>query len=153
MPSDFSDALADANRTEGWLTEGQARRLWERAREVTDSGRIVEIGSFRGRSAIVLARAAAPGVEVVAIDPHAGTDRGPQEITTTVDQGEQDHQVFLANLARAGVDDRVCYLRQPSSAAGADVAGPIALLYVDGAHRFAPARADLRHWGARVAPG
>ena len=43
-------------------------------------GRIVEIGSFRGRSMIVLASAAAPGVELVAIDPHGGSDRGPQEI-------------------------------------------------------------------------
>ena len=44
-------------------------------------GRIVEIGSFRGRSTIVLRRAAAPGVELVAIDPHGGGDRGPQEIS------------------------------------------------------------------------
>ena len=29
----------------------------------------------------------------------------------------------------------------------------MSLLYVDGAHRFAPARDDLARWGARVAPG
>jgi predicted O-methyltransferase YrrM len=151
--TDFDATLADVAHVEGWMTDAQAKRLWDRAREVPSGGRIVEIGSFRGRSTIVLARAAAAGVEVVAIDPHGGTDRGPQEITTTVDQGQQDHEVFLANLAHAGVDDRVCYVRQPSSAAGAEVAGPIALLYIDGAHRFAPARADIRDWGARVAPG
>jgi hypothetical protein len=27
------------------------------------------------------------------------------------------------------------------------------VLYIDGAHRFRPARADIRDWGARVAPG
>ena len=35
----------------------------------------------------------------------------------------------------------------------ADVYGQIALLFVDGAHRFGPARDDVAHWGARVAPG
>ena len=29
----------------------------------------------------------------------------------------------------------------------------MALLYVDGAHRYRPARADLAGWGRRVAPG
>ena len=33
------------------------------------------------------------------------------------------------------------------------VDGPIDVLYVDGAHRYGPARADLRDWGARVQAG
>ena len=50
-------------------------------RRATHAGeQIVEIGSFRGRSTIVLASGAPDGVAVVAIDPHAGNDRGPQEI-------------------------------------------------------------------------
>jgi hypothetical protein len=31
--------------------------------------------------------------------------------------------------------------------------GPVDLLFVDGAHRFRPARADLVRWGARVPDG
>ena len=42
----------------GWLTEAQARCLWDAAGDVRGGGRIVEIGSFRGRSTIVLASAA-----------------------------------------------------------------------------------------------
>jgi hypothetical protein len=33
------------------------------------------------------------------------------------------------------------------------VDGQIDLLYVDGAHRFAPARDDISRWGSRVRPG
>jgi predicted O-methyltransferase YrrM len=149
----FEETLAAVADVEGWMTDAQARRLWDRALDVAPGGRIVEIGSFRGRSAIVLARAAADDVEVVAIDPHAGTDRGPQEITTTPAHGNADHDAFVANLGRAGVADRVRHVRRGSQEAGRDVADPIDLLYVDGAHRFAPARADIREWGRRVAVG
>jgi hypothetical protein len=55
----------------------------------------------------VLAIGADPSVEVVAIDPHAGNDRGPQEIEGFVDEAETDHERFEANLAAAGVGDRV----------------------------------------------
>ncbi len=138
---------------EGWMTPAQARRLWSCARTVPDGGRIVEIGSFRGRSTIVLASAARPGVEVIAIDPHAGNDRGPQEIEGFEEEAADDHQVFNANLEAAGVADRVRHLRRFSDEALADVEGRIDLLYIDGAHRMKPALSDIRRWGAKVEPG
>ena len=137
---------------EGWLTDAQAERLRARA-AAAGAGTIVEIGSFRGRSTIVLARAAAPGASVVAIDPHAGSDRGPQEIGADSDRGDADHDAFIANLAAAGVSDRVRHVRKMSADALGDVEGPLTMLYVDGAHRFAPARDDIARWGARVEPG
>jgi predicted O-methyltransferase YrrM len=146
-------ALTAAARAEGWLTDDQARRLHARAAAVEPGGTIVEIGSFQGRSTIVLALAAAPGVSVVAIDPHAGGDRGPQEFAADAALGAGDHAAFHANLAAAGVEDRVRHVRKPSREALGDVDGDVALLYVDGAHRFGPARDDLARWGARVAPG
>ena len=116
-------------------------------------GRVVEIGSFRGRSTIVLRRAAAADVEVVAIDPHRGGDRGPQEISPDAVRGEADHDAFHANLRRAGVEEGVRHVRRMSQDALGDVQGPVDLLYVDGAHRYRPARADIERWGARVGPG
>jgi SAM-dependent methyltransferase len=136
---------------EGWLTEAQAARLDRCARAVPSGGRIVEIGSFRGRSTIVLARAAATGVEVVAVDPHLGSDRGPQEIAAQPQLGEQDTQIFRANLERHGVLDRVRHVRMLSGEA--PLPESIDLLYVDGAHRFGPARDDLVRWGERVRDG
>jgi predicted O-methyltransferase YrrM len=148
--TDFDAALQAADGVEGWLTEEQARRLFERAAEAS---RIVEIGSFRGRSAIVMALAVAPGAELVAIDPHAGNDRGPQEIEADAERGEADNRAFFANLERAGVAERVRHVRLPSQDALGAVSGELDLLYVDGAHRYAPARDDLARWGERVRPG
>ena len=148
--SGFDDAWAHARDVEGWLTEAQARRLFAAAAGVAPGGRVVEIGSFRGRSAIVLAGAE---VDVVCVDPHAGSDRGPQEIAADADRGTADHEAFHANLARAGVAERVRQVRAFSDAALEQVPGPVDVLFVDGAHRFGPARADLVRWGDRVRPG
>jgi predicted O-methyltransferase YrrM len=149
----FDDALAAVRDVEGWLSDDQARVLWERARSVPPGGRIVEIGSYRGRSAIVMARAAAGTASVVAIDPHAGDDRGPQQIHGTAEEGAADNEAFLANLERAGVAAAVRHVRFASGDALAEVGGAIDLLYVDGAHRLPPARDDIVRWGARVGPG
>lgn len=151
----FESTLAAVRDVEGWMSDGQARRLWDRAASVAPGGRIVEIGSYQGRSTIVLATAAAPDVEVIAIDPHAGNDRGPQQFEGPAAAGQADHEAFCANLAQAGVIDRVRHLRlsSQSAEARAAVAGPIDVLYIDGAHRLAPALADLRGWPRLVAPG
>ena len=135
------------------MTESQARRLWDRASDLGSGGHIVEIGSFRGRSAIVLAQAADASVEVVAIDPHAGNDRGPQQIEGTADEGQTDHEAFLANLERAGVQDRIRHVRLPSSQASGEVDGEIDLLYIDGAHRYRFVREDITMWAPRVTEG
>ena len=149
----FEGAWARASGVEGWLSEGQACLLHDRAAGLGPDAVVVEIGSFRGRSTIVLASAAPAGAEVVAIDPHAGGDRGPREIAPDPARGETDLAAFKANLAAAGLSERVRHVRLPSAAAGGAVDGSIDLLYVDGAHRFGPARSDLVEWGGRVRPG
>ena len=143
-------SIAEVN---GWMTRDQARRLWDRASELESGNRVVEIGSFQGRSMIVLASSAPEGVELIAIDPHGGNDRGPHELEGFAEEAEEDHSKFIANLRQAGVLDRVTHLRKFSSAALDDVPGNIDLLYVDGAHRYQPALADIRAWGDKVVPG
>ncbi len=106
---------ADIPAVDGWLTDAQAAMLADAAAACPPDGEIVEIGSFRGKSTIVLAKSAPEGAAIVAIDPHAGTDRGPQEIAGYADEA--------------------------------------ASVYIDGAHRYRPARADIRDWGSRVAEG
>jgi hypothetical protein len=150
---DFPATLAYVRDVEGWMTDAQARRLWDAAARVRTGGRIVEIGSFRGRSTIVLARSARDGVEVVAIDPHGGGDRGPQEIAPDAARGEEDYEAFHHNLRGAGVNGAVRHVRLMSDAALGEVGGAIDLLYVDGAHRYAPARDDIARYGALVADG
>jgi hypothetical protein len=152
-PRSFDAVYRSIAEVQGWMSRAQACRLWDRALPLQPGDRIVEIGSYHGRSAIVLASAATDGVEVIAIDPHGGNDRGPLQWENGFDAGQADHEQFVANLGRAGVLHRVRHLRKASQDAPGDVPGEVQLLYIDGAHRYRPARADIERWGAKVALG
>jgi predicted O-methyltransferase YrrM len=157
VPTNQDLTLSDLDRAldgvEGWFSPDQVARVVGLASQVPPTGRIVEIGSFRGRSTIAIARSAPVGAEIVAIDPHAGNDRGPQQIEGFAEEAAVDSKIFLTNLERAGVRERVRYVRSFSHEALDEVEAPIDLLHIDGAHRYGPARDDIVSWGAKVADG
>src|SRR5881394_913757 len=76
LPPDLDEVLEDAwqktRRVPGYLGENEARFLGVLAACTPADGAIVEIGSFKGKSTVVLASVAAHyGLgPVVAIDPH-----------------------------------------------------------------------------------
>lgn len=150
-PPSLEATLELSRNVTGFCSDGQAGRLWTRARSLPAGSSIVEIGSHFGKSTIVLASAASDGVDVIAIDPHLS---GPYASATDAD-GEAVHAAFHANLKHAGVDGKVRHIRRPSQSSEAlgSVYGPVDLLYVDGDHRYDRARDDLRLWGPRVRPG
>jgi predicted O-methyltransferase YrrM len=149
----FDEVFRSIADVQGWMTPDQARRLWDRAGELRPGDRVVEIGSYQGRSAIVLASAAPEGVQVICIDPHGGNDRGPQQFDGAFEEGQRDHETFVANLRAAGVLDRIRHIRKASQDAADDVDGDVELVYIDGAHRYNPARADIERWGRKVEQG
>ena len=149
----FDQVFRSIADVQGWMTRSQACRLWDRASELRAGDRIVEIGSYHGRSAIVLAGSAPEGVEVICIDPHGGNDRGPQQYEGEFEEGQRDHETFVNNLTRAGVLDRIRHIRKASQQAAGDVEGDVEVLYIDGAHRYNPCKADIELWGRKVAKG
>lgn len=69
-PAEFDATWTVASTIPGWLTEAQARLLFDTAQELSERPLIVEIGSHQGKSTVVLASAArAIGGRVVAVDP------------------------------------------------------------------------------------
>jgi hypothetical protein len=142
---------------EGWLEEDEADLLIAATRAACSGaggdppGQIVEIGSYCGRSTVVLASAArafASGVRVYAVDPHDGTvgaaDQG-------VHAGESTLRRFLHNLADAGVTDTVEVVQKFSWQVEWD--RPIALLFIDGLHDYANVARDFAHFEPWLAPG
>ncbi len=101
---------------DGWLTEEEAVVLIAAAdqtlRALPPPHAFVEVGSYCGRSTVVLAgviAAVAPCARVHEIDPHEGevgaVDTGTQTTLPTFDR-------FRENLARAGVSHYVVPIRR-----------------------------------------
>jgi tRNA A58 N-methylase Trm61 len=138
-------ALAEALRSvPGWLELDEAWGLHESARTAAATGDplVVEIGSFKGRSAIALGlglKAAGGKGRVIAIDPH--------------DLVEGQFEDFVGNIRRAGVDDVVEPIRSTSHAARHAVPdGAVRVLFVDGSHEYDDVVQDVRDWESALSP-
>ena len=140
---------ASALDVEGMLGNEETLALTELAATVS-AGRIVEIGSYRGRSTVALALGvkAAGEAEVVSIDPH---------FTFTGVYGGQfgpaDRVAFFENLLRCGVADRVRVIELPSQEASRAWSSPIELLWIDGDHADEAVRRDFDEWEPHVVTG
>lgn len=136
--------------------------LHDLARRIPADQAIVEIGVFRGRSAVALGLGAQAGngAHVWAVDPwDLPGHRGPFNAGR---KGKHSHRVkFTAretrleakrNVHRNGLREHVTMVRGFSTDVAADWDGPrIGLLYVDGDHNKAAVRADWEAWSPHLA--
>jgi SAM-dependent methyltransferase len=122
---------------DGWLTEYEGREL----ARLAAGKRVLEVGSYCGRSTICLAKDAA---SVVAVDPHDG--RGTPNPRDTLAE-------FKANLVRHGVWDKVCPRVGPFAEVAPQLTGTFDLVFIDGAHDRESVESDIRLARERLAPG
>ena len=104
------------------------------------NGVIVEIGSFKGKSTVCLAKGSSAGarVEVHAIDPHVGTLE--QRLSLGGGSSLDD---LRRNVKTAGVDHLVVPIVMRSEVVGREWRKPISFLWIDGDHSYAAARRDF----------
>jgi predicted O-methyltransferase YrrM len=137
-------------RVEGWLTLEEGILLYQLARACTGRGVIVEIGSYKGKSTIWLAKGslAGAGVKVYAVDPHTGSAEHRQG-----DQAIWTYEEFFANLRRAGVDAVVQPLVATSAEAASVLNLPVELVFIDGDHQYEMVRQDFDLWFPKLVEG
>lgn len=135
---------------EGLLSLRESAWLYRSAR---GAGRIVEIGSYRGKSFVLMALGSraggGPGARITAIDPHLEGEDNPR-----YGFNGEDRRVLLETAARHGVRDCLHEMVMRSDEAiGRWDGGAIDLLWVDGDHSYEAAKFDIERWGALVRPG
>ena len=122
---------------------------------------LVEIGSWCGKSSVYLGAAARSGGTVLlAVDHHRGSEENQPgwewHDPTLVDPvvGRIDTlPTFRRTIWDAGLEDHVVALVGTSPVVAGFVAGPLALVFVDGGHGAEPAHADYDAWSPKVAAG
>lgn len=131
--------------TAGWLFEEEARLLHRYAGQVIAPSVIVEIGSYRGRSTLVLAHGST--VPIYAIDPHIVSPGDDFQF------GDADRAAWTANVHGSGMADRIKPINLPSADAARAWSLPIGLLWIDGAHSCEAVCADLAGYVRFVVKG
>jgi Methyltransferase domain len=145
MSATFAEAWTMASTVDGWLTEAQGRALFEAGRRLLPGTTAVEIGSHRGKSAVLIASGLPEGSRLVAVDPFDNPRWGG---------GPESLAAFEANIARAGLTDRIDLFRGISIEASSTwTSGPVGFCWVDGAHDEASTLADFDGWLPHMAPG
>ena len=157
LPANFENratqVLGQVAGVEGQLTPKEVRLLFLLAALPTTAGEIVEIGSFKGKSTIVLAKGAelTASPRVVAVDPLTspsitdphlgGKASGWDDFQTNlkqagVEKNVEFHQQFSFELAQVWTKDR-----------------KIRLLWIDGDHTHAGTKTDFDLFAPFLADG
>jgi hypothetical protein len=136
--------------TPGMIDLGEAEFLHELATEVSD-GVIVEVGSYRGRSAVALAAGVADAgrrTPIFAIDPH-------EEFVGALggNFGALDRAAFYRTMLRSRAWRHVRLINLSSEVVTPGWDRPVGLLWLDGDHTYEGVRRDFRCWRPYLIPG
>lgn len=134
----------------GWYGIPEARCLWDHAIE-TGGRYLADVGTFCGRSALLLAQVAQVfGGTVYCVDMWS-PDWSDDSCEMTA---EQAFTVFQAALDEMGLRHRVVTLRSPSDTAAETVEdGLLDLAHIDADHSAEAVKKDLKAWMPKVRYG
>lgn len=143
----FKQDIAPLN---GWLTEAEGTFLYTSAKKMDHTDVIVEIGSWKGKSTICIARGVVDGrpAKIYAIDPHIGSSEH-QKMFGEVDTYEE----FITNIKQASVSKYIKPIRKTSAVAAQNFKETIGFLFVDGAHEYRMVKIDIDSWFDKVRNG
>lgn len=156
----LSHLNVDIESVKGFLDPLEGAALFAAAEAMAPHGLCVEIGSYCGKSTIIIGAACQKaGGTLLAIDHHRGSEEnqpGEEYFDPDLDDGEGGMSTlsqFRANIRRAGLEDTVIPALSPSQVvARLPMAAP-AFVFIDGGHSMPAALADWQNWGARVMKG
>ena len=156
----LSHLNVDIESVKGFLDPLEGAALFAAAEAMAPHGLCVEIGSYCGKSTIIIGAACqkAGGI-LLAIDHHRGSEEnqpGEEYFDPDLDDGDggmSTLSLFRANIRRAGLEDTVIPALSPSQVVARLSMAPPAFVFIDGGHSMPAALADWQNWGARVMKG
>jgi len=149
---DRNQILSVFNSTEGWFYGDEGVFLLdsvERALRDVPAKTVVEVGSYLGKSTVLLGWAAQNAkAKVYAVDPHEGEVTKPGG---TMMKMEPTLERFEKNMAKSGLSGTVVTVRKKSS--DVEWSEAIGFLFIDGLHDYAHVATDYAQFASWVPEG
>ncbi|MFD6286239.1 class I SAM-dependent methyltransferase [Streptomyces sp. NPDC060205] len=161
-PAPAAPVLAAFEGAKGFMPVREGLALYAAAVEAGRLGLpLLEVGTYCGRSTILLADAAREaGVTAVTVDHHRGSEEQQPgweyHDPSTVDPelGRMDTlPTFRRTLHAAGLEDHVVAVVGRSPQIAAFWNSPLGLVFIDGGHTDEHASGDYEGWAPHVAEG
>ncbi|MEV6111644.1 class I SAM-dependent methyltransferase [Streptomyces sp. NPDC052109] len=161
-PSPKPEILAAFEAAKGFMPVDEGLALYAAAAEAGRLGLpLLEVGTYCGRSTILLADAArAAGVTALTVDHHRGSEEqqpgwdyhDPETVDREI--GLMDTlPTFRRTLFKAGLEDHVVALVGRSPQVAAVWGAPLGLVFIDGGHTDEHASADYEGWAPHLTEG
>ena len=147
--------MLEANGVQGGLTPGDGACLFHTARLLPLGATVVEVGSFVGLSAILMANGLVAShnhsARIACVDTWEASPEH-QSMNVVRDRGLFDR--FLDNVRNSGTAGLIRPIRKASVEAAAEFApGTIDLLFLDGNHSYPSCYANLAAWYPKLRLG
>ncbi|GGU84833.1 hypothetical protein GCM10010275_19930 [Streptomyces litmocidini] len=162
MSEPSPEILAAFEAAKGFMPVGEGLALYEAAAGAAKLGLpLLEVGTYCGRSTILLADVARQaGTVVVTVDHHRGSEE-QQPGWEYHDASVVDPEVgvmdtlptFRRTLRRAGLEEHVIAVVGRSPQVAKVWGGQLGFVFVDGGHTDEHATNDYEGWAPKVAPG
>ncbi|MFE9361368.1 class I SAM-dependent methyltransferase [Streptomyces sp. NPDC006978] len=156
------EVLTAFEAAKGFMPVHEGLALYTAAVEAAALGLpLLEVGTYCGRSTILLAAAArAAGVTALTVDHHRGSEE-QQPGWEYHDPSVVDPEIglmdtlptFRRTLHRAGLEEHVVALVGRSPQVAAVWGGELGLVFIDGGHTDEHATGDYEGWAPKVADG
>lgn len=151
----------NTDNVKGFLAEDEAEALYNAAKEVSQFGPCLEIGSYCGKSTIYFGSACKENNAVLyALDHHRGSEEhqlGEMFHDPDLYDGNAElmdsFREFRTNMRAADLEDTVIPLVSSSAVASKQWATPLAMVFIDGGHSLDAALTDYRSWACHIIPG
>jgi predicted O-methyltransferase YrrM len=161
VPTVDADLLSHARAAKGFMPDDEGLALHRAGGVGADSGPLLEIGTYCGKSSVYLGAAARDaGTVLFTVDHHRGSVENQagweHHDPTVVDErvAKMDTLPFArATIHDAGLEGTVILVVGPSSTVARYWHTPVGLLFIDGGHAEDVAQADYESWQRFVAPG
>lgn len=146
---DFT-GIVEWNKIKGWFSLEKAVAIQRAAKQLPTGSRLVELGSFQGRSSVAIASVIPDESVLYCVDHFQGSIEHHRANLDTSNLLE----AFTKNIKTFGVKDKIRVLSMSTTEAVEKFEPEsLDLILVDAAHDYDSVKSDLLNWYPKLKPG